>query len=105
MIAFTVTGNLLMKIGVDSLNEEAGFLARLLSWRALLGLTLFGCAAMLYIAVLRWIPLNVAQSFLAAQFVAVVLASRLVLLEPIGPIQWVGIVLISAGIAIVGWNR
>lgn len=105
MITFMVMGNLLMKIGVDSLNAEASFWARLFSWRSLLGLTLFGCAAMIYIAVLRWLPLNVAQSFLAVQFVAVVLASRFILFEPIVPIQWAGIVLIAAGIAIVGWNR
>lgn len=105
MITFTVMANLLMKTGADSLSAEGSFWARLISWRLLLGLTFFGCAALIYIAILSWLPLNVAQSFASVQFVAVILASWLVLSEPIGSVQWGGIVLISAGIAIVGWSR
>lgn len=105
MISFTVMANLFMKIGADSLNPEASLWVRFLSWRLLLGLACFGCAALIYIAILGWLPLNVAQSFAAAQFVAVVVASRLILFERIGPIQWCGILLIAVGIAIVGWSR
>lgn len=105
MIMFTVMANLLMKTGAVSLTGEASFWVRLLSWRILVGLGFFGCAALIYIVILGWLPLNVAQSFAAAQFIAVILASRVMLSEPIGYVQWAGIVLIAAGVAIVGWSR
>lgn len=105
MISLTVMANWLLKTGADSLNVESSLWDRLLSWRLILGLTFFACAAVVYIAILTRLPLNVAQSFAAAQFIAVILVSWLVLSEPIRHGQWVGIVLIAAGIAIVGWSR
>lgn len=105
MISFTVLANLLMKTGADEFAGPGSLLDRLQSWKLLLGLASFGTAALIYVLILGWLPLNVAQSFAAAQFIAVILASRLVLAEPIGAAQWIGIVLIASGIAVVGWSR
>jgi undecaprenyl phosphate-alpha-L-ara4N flippase subunit ArnE len=105
MISFTVLANLLMKTGADGLAGPGSFWMRVLSWKLAAGLAAFGVAALLYVLILSWLPLNVAQSFAAAQFIAVILASRLVLDEPIGSAQWLGIALIAGGIAIVGWSR
>jgi len=105
MISFTVIANLLLKMGAISGEPVQGSIAHLLNWRVLAGLTSFGVAACLYILVLQWLPLNVAQSFAAAQFVAVILASAWFLSEPIGLHQWMGITLIAIGIAIVGWSQ
>lgn len=104
MISFTVAANLLLKLAATSAAVSASPWALVTSWRFFAGLTCFGCAAVLYAVILRWLPLNVAQSFAAAQFIAVVLASAIVLAEPIGLITWIGIVLIAVGIAIVGWS-
>lgn len=106
MIACTVVANLFMKMGATGM--EAGvdnFLSRLFSWRIIVGLSFFGTAAMIYMVILSWVPLSVAQSFAAAQFVAVILASWIILAEPIAGTQWFGMVLIAAGITIVGWER
>ena len=62
-------------------------------------------AACFYILILQWLPLNVAQSFAAAQFIAVILASSWFLSEPIEPSQWLGIGLIALGIVVVGWSQ
>lgn len=105
MISLTVAANLLMKAGADVMAGQAGLLGRLLSWQLLLGLACFGCAAVVYALILGKLPLNVAQSFAAAQFVAVIGASSVVLSEPINGAQWFGIVLIAAGILLVGWSR
>ncbi|MBL0141884.1 MAG: hypothetical protein IPP91_07375 [Betaproteobacteria bacterium] len=105
MIGFTVMANLLMKTGADEFAVPGPLIERLQSWKLVLGLASFGVAALIYVMILGWLPLNVAQSFAAAQFIAVILASRLVLSEPIGAAQWVGIVLIASGIAVVGWSR
>ena len=105
MISFTVIANLFLKVGAVSSEPGQGPIANLLNWKVILGLASFGSAACFYILILRWLPLNVAQSFAAAQFIAVILASAWILSEPIGPGQWFGIAFIALGIAIVGWTH
>lgn len=105
MITFTVLANLLLKTGATAGDSSQGQLYHLLNGRIILGLCSFGLAACFYILVLQWLPLNVAQSFAAAQFIAVILASAWILSEPIGPVQWLGITLIALGIAVVGWSQ
>jgi drug/metabolite transporter (DMT)-like permease len=103
MIFFTVAANLLLKIGAGRPTPQMLF--GLLSWTSVLGLTFFGCAGLVYAWLLKFLPLNIAQSFAAAQFVAVTLAASLVLSETISTAQWIGIILIAAGIVIVGWSQ
>ncbi len=106
MIVCTVIANLFMKIGASAGDTSAsGFLARLFSVRVLIGLGFFGTSAMIYLIILSRVPLSVAQSFAAAQFCAVILASWIILAEPIGPVQWLGMALIALGIGIVGLSR
>lgn len=106
MIAFTVVANLLLKTGAVMGRESGGaWWAQLLNWRIAAGFASFAVAALFYTVVLRTVPLNVAQSFTAAQFVAIVLASAIVLSEPITGMRWLGIALIASGIAIVGWSQ
>lgn len=103
MILFTVAANLLLKIGAGRAAPQMLF--GLLSWTSVLGLAFFGCAGLVYAWLLKSLPLNIAQSFAAAQFIAVILAASLVLSESISLAQWIGIFLIAAGIAIVGWAQ
>jgi drug/metabolite transporter (DMT)-like permease len=105
MISLTVAANLLMKAGADAVAGQASLIERLLSWQLALGLACFGCAALVYALILGKLPLNVAQSFAAAQFVAVIAAAWLIRSEPINGAQWCGIALITAGILLVGWGR
>lgn len=104
MISFTVIANLLLKTGAVA-GGPGQPLTHLLNWRVILGLASFGMAACFYIVILQWLPLNVAQSFAAAQFIAVIVASAWLLSESIGFGQWLGISLIAAGIAVVGWSQ
>ncbi len=104
MISLTVTANLLLKTGAVA-GGPGQPISHLLNWRVGLGLASFGLAACFYIVILQWLPLNVAQSFAAAQFIAVILASTWLLSEPIGFSQWLGISLIAIGIAVVGWSQ
>jgi undecaprenyl phosphate-alpha-L-ara4N flippase subunit ArnE len=101
MIGCTVIANLLFKTGAMNAAKGAGLLAFLNPY-LIGGVATFGVSAAIYIVVLQWLPLNVAQSYLSAQFVAVVLASALFLSEPISTLQWVGIGFITAGIFLVG---
>jgi drug/metabolite transporter (DMT)-like permease len=100
MITCTVVANLLMKAG--AMAGPSGRILNAVHWKTLTGLAAFGCAGLIYAWVLKWLPLNVAQSFAAAQFVAVILASAIVFAEPISAPRWLGISLIALGIALVG---
>jgi drug/metabolite transporter (DMT)-like permease len=99
MISFTVTGNLLLKTGASA---YSGALSNLFNWRVFGGLATFALGAVFYVLILTRLPLNVAQSFAALQFVAVVTASLFVLHEPIGTLRWIGIGFIVVGILLVG---
>jgi drug/metabolite transporter (DMT)-like permease len=106
MFTFTVIANLLLKMGAVSGRDAGGtWWNQLLNWRIAAGFASFAAAALFYTVLLRSVPLNVAQSFTAAQYVAVILASALVLSEPISAMRWLGIFLIAGGIAIVGWSQ
>jgi drug/metabolite transporter (DMT)-like permease len=105
MISFTVIANLLLKTGAVADGQGYAGLGHLLNWRVILGLASFGLAGCFYVVLLQWLPLNVAQSFAAAQFVAVILASAWLLAEPIRAGQWLGIALIASGIAVVGYSQ
>lgn len=101
MICCTVAANLLLKQGAMVPAAERVILG-FLGWKSFAGLAMFGLGGLIYSWILRWLPLNVAQSFAAAQFVAVIAASSIVLAEPITSARWLGILLIALGILLVG---
>ena len=100
MISFTVIANLLLKQGAMVPASERVFLG-IFGWKSFFGFVGFACAGLSYAVVLRWLPLNVAQSFASIQFVAVILASAIVLSESIPLLRWLGIALITAGVLLV----
>ncbi len=102
MIFFTVTANLLLKSGVAEPGVSQTSFSGFINWRVFSGLLSFGASVVFYMMILTRLPLNVAQSFASIQFVAVILASWLILGEPIGTMRWFGIALISLGIVLVG---
>ena len=97
MISFTVIANLLLKQGAMVPAADRLFFG-MFGWRSIFGLAAFCCAGLIYAVVLRWLPLNIAQSVATLQFVAVILASAFILSENIPPVRWVGIGLIAAGV-------
>ena len=103
IMLLTAVANLLMKTGIMEAPARTEHWLAVLNWRVFFGLAALGLAAFVYLWLLRWLPLYLVQSFGAAQFVAVVLVSALVLKERIQPGQWLGIVFIAAGIAIVAF--
>jgi drug/metabolite transporter (DMT)-like permease len=103
MISCTVAANLLMKIGARA--APSALFLNIISSSTALGLVAFGCAGILYSAVLAILPLNVAQSYAALQFVSVILASYVLLGERIPAAAWIGIAMIVAGIITVAASR
>lgn len=68
-------------------------------WWALLSM---GLALVLWLAVLQRLEVGVAYSMLSINFVLVTLAGRLVFAETIDGRHWLGVALVSAGVAIMG---
>ena len=104
MISLTVAANLLLKSGATVARTGTGEWLSLLNWRVVGGLATFALSAIFYLSILTKLPLNVAQSFAAFQFVAVILAAWLILGEPISLVRGAGIMLICAGIFLVGMS-
>jgi drug/metabolite transporter (DMT)-like permease len=104
MILCTVAGNLLLKTAAVA-NPIGGFVAKLLQPCVMLGLTLFGVGALLYILVLSRLALNVAQSMLTLQYVGVMLTSVWILGEPMPSVRLIGAAMITVGVAIVAWSN
>ena len=103
MIACTVVGNIFMKLGASVPLVDRPLFG-IVAWQSCAGVAVFAAAVIIYSIVLQWMPLNVAQSFAAFQFVAVIVASAWFLGEPISGARWLGIVLIVAGIIAVGMS-
>ena len=103
MIACTVVGNIFMKLGASVPLADRPLFG-IVAWQSCAGVAVFAAAVIIYSIVLQWMPLNVAQSFAAFQFVAVIVAAAWFLGEPISGARWLGIVLIVAGIIAVGMS-
>src|SRR5436190_20126502 len=101
MISCTVLANVLLKIGAMTRPGENLAFANI-AWQSVAGILVFGCSLLIYAWVLRSLPLSLAQSFAALQFVGVIVASAVLLSENIPPLRWIGIALITVGILLVG---
>lgn len=106
-----VLGQLLLKtvmsnIGAVTLGSAADFLALILG---LLRQPLFYVAGLVYVlgftawlVVLSRVPLSAAYPVLALTYILIPLASLLLFREEIPAIRWLGMLIIAAGIVLVG---
>jgi drug/metabolite transporter (DMT)-like permease len=69
------------------------------------GMLAYVLALAMYVVLLTRVPLNVATSIAALNFVAVLLAARFVLGEPIPPLRYVGFLCIVIGIYLVALTQ
>ncbi|WP_336777520.1 4-amino-4-deoxy-L-arabinose-phosphoundecaprenol flippase subunit ArnE [Pantoea sp. USHLN256] len=74
---------------------------RLLMWIAL-SILLLGAAMLLWLMVLRVVPVSVAYPMLSLNFVLVAVAARLIWRETYSVQQWIGTLAIVAGVALMG---
>ena len=93
-IVTSMAGQTLLKAGAGA----PDFLTQLLDWRTILGLALYGGAAMLYIIALRRIPMSVALPFTAISYIAAALIGHYAFHEPLTVMHLTAIGLIMAGV-------
>lgn len=110
-VGFAVAGQVILKAAMDHLgrigsaevaafNEYVGRAAREPGlW---LGMFLFGVSGMFWLVVLSRVPLSLAYPFVGLSYVAVVLLSRFVLGEEVPALRWVGVLVVAAGLVIIG---
>jgi len=98
-IAISMVGQTLLKSG----SRAPDFLAQLLNWHSILGLGLYGFAAMLYMVALRRIPLSVALPATAISYIAAALIGHYVFGETLGGLHLAGIGLIAAGVVMLAF--
>lgn len=106
----TAFANVMQKKAISSLGPVHGLSVDVLRRLALspymwCGMTAYVLALAMYLALLTRVPLNVATSIAALNFVAVLLASRIVLGEPIPPLRYVGFGCILLGIYVVSLTQ
>lgn len=96
-IATSLAGQTLLKAGAGA----STFVAQLLDWRTVLGLGLYGGAAMLYIVALRRIPMSVALPCTAISYVAAALIGHYAFAEPLSAMHVGAIAVIATGVVML----
>ncbi|MEJ0020529.1 MAG: EamA family transporter [Acetobacteraceae bacterium] len=96
-IATSMAGQTLLKAGAGA----ADFIAQLFDWRTMIGLVLYGGAAILYIIALRRIPMSRALPCTAISYVAAALIGHYAFNEALGLPHVAAILLICGGVMIL----
>jgi drug/metabolite transporter (DMT)-like permease len=106
-ISCDVFGQLALKLGSRSLPDVSDegvptYVVRLLREPWLLaGLCIYAVEFVVWVRILSLLPLSVAGPLASMNILGIVLASRVLLGEPVSSRQWSGAMLIVAGVAIV----
>jgi small multidrug resistance pump len=98
-IVTSMAGQTLLKAGAGA----SGFFAQLFDPRTMVGLVLYGGAALLYIVALRRIPMSVALPCTAVSYVAAAFIGHFAFAEPMGMQQIGALALIFAGVMLLAF--
>ncbi len=96
-ITTSMVGQTLLKAGAGA----ADFVAQLFDWRTVIGLGLYGGAAILYIVALRRIPMSVALPCTAISYVAAALIGHFAFGEALGLQHAAALALICCGVVLL----
>ena len=96
-IVTSMAGQTLLKAGAGA----GTFFEQLFDWRTIIGLGLYGGAAILYIVALRRIPMSVALPCTAISYVAAAAIGHFVFGEPMGMQHVAALALICSGVVLL----
>ena len=97
-ISTSVIGQVLLKSGATG---EGGFLAQIFRPTSIIGLGLYGGAALLYMVALRKIPMSVALPCTAASYVVIAIIGYAMFGEALGVMKIAAIALICGGVLLL----
>ena len=98
-ITTSMAGQTLLKAGAG----RADFVSQLFDVRTMVGLFLYGGAALLYIVALRRIPVSVAMPFTAVSYLAAALIGHYGFAEPLGTMHLAALGLICCGVVMLAF--
>lgn len=98
-ITVSMGAQTLLKSGSRAVN----LVAQMLDWHTIIGLGLYGLAAMLYIVALRRIPLSVALPATAISYIAAALVGHFLFGESLSTLHIAAIGLIGAGVVMLAF--
>jgi drug/metabolite transporter (DMT)-like permease len=112
-VSFAVAGQLTLKAAMDRVGviggaqvsaagETIGRIAK--EPRLWIGLSLFGISAVFWLVVLSRVPISVAYPSVGLSYIVVVAFERFVSHEHIPSLRWVGVFVVAAGIALIGFS-
>jgi multidrug transporter EmrE-like cation transporter len=105
-VLFSALASIFLKIGATALTEPVNFSALISNQMIWFGAVFYSVAFLGYIFVLRLVPLSLAQPVITAGVSAVTaLVAVFFLREQIQLVNWIGLILISAGILFLFWGR
>lgn len=108
-VGMTTAGEMLLKAGLNRMGEAFSFRWDILwrtftDWMVLFGFALIFGAAVLWLVVISRVNLSLAYPMLALGYVITVVASWMVLHEPLTWQKLAGSLVICVGVALVGWS-
>jgi multidrug transporter EmrE-like cation transporter len=101
MLAAAILTSMVGQTLLKAAAATPGLVAQFLDWRTLVGLGLYGGAALLYIVALRRIPLSVALPCTAISYVAAALIGHYAFDEALGAVRIGALALIFAGVVLL----
>ncbi|MFV9503843.1 MAG: EamA family transporter [Oscillochloridaceae bacterium umkhey_bin13] len=108
----TVIGEVLLKLGVNAVNERVGAFsldpdvlwATFTDWRVVLGFVLVFGGALFWLGVISRVNLSFAYPLLALNYVIILIPSRFILNEAITPTKILGAVIVVVGVIVITWG-
>ena len=97
-ICISVVGQLLLKSGATGGHDVV---SQFLRWQTIVGLFLYGAAALFYILAIRRLPISVAMPMVAFSYALIAALGHLIWQEPLTPLHIAGIGLIAVGVIVL----
>ena len=109
-ISIAVTGQILLKIGIDRIGVNGiGSTKALISLfsgiikspMVITGLFLYFISAAIWLVILSTVDLSFAYPFIGFTYVMVLVLSKFILKEEVNPIRWIGAFIITVGVVVI----
>jgi undecaprenyl phosphate-alpha-L-ara4N flippase subunit ArnE len=104
VVAALVFGQILFKLSAQQIITNEGvwrFLGSFLSWQFLVALSVYGAATLVWVLLLKSIPLNRAYPFMALSFALVPVVSMILFSEALGGRYMLGLALLLGGLYLI----